>query len=171
MTETTVYHGTTKASATLIKNQKQFQNSDKDTEWLGKGAYFFAYKTNADWWTSHKRFEHQKTCVLESILEYEKEEILDLDDQETLDKVNLLMKNVVESYQEIGMKMNRWSDEKCQCFVCNFIQKLMPMIKIRCYTFPVQQGKCVPFRFGKNQKQYCVVDQSVIKEVDGEKWR
>ena len=99
------YHGTTKANAMGILSQNHFRNSTKDNEWLGTGVYFFAYAGHAKWWCSHARFANCETVILQAILEYRQEQLLDLDDPSTLAKVNLFVKTALEHADELGLSL------------------------------------------------------------------
>ncbi len=168
----TCYHGTSKNNAEKILKEQIFLESDRETDWLGRGIYFFEEKEDALWWNSHSRFIGQKMEILEVELEFPEDSWLDLDDrgtkrsvtsfvQERLRHKPLQLQNLIE--------MDRY---KRQCFFCNYLQNYIPEIRIRSYNFPAKFQSNNPFDFGfSTRKQFCVVEQSIIKVVNGQKWR
>ena len=64
----TGYHGTTRTNAEKILQEQRFINSTKANEWLGDGVYFFAYRSDAEWWVKANRYKNQKTEILKAEL-------------------------------------------------------------------------------------------------------
>lgn len=166
--EIVCYHGTTTENMIKIKSNHHFIESTKDTEWLGKGIYFFHEKKDAHWWTTHSRFKGQQTSVLTCTLQVEKYEILDLDDPKTLRNMQKRMYAVLKKSTDIGVKMAKMEEHERQCLFCNLIQKLMPEISLRCFSFstPFDSENPRDFGFSVKQKQYCVVKQNIIKSIN-----
>lgn len=169
----TCYHGTSKANADKIVKEHLFFQSDKENEWLGRGIYFFGEKEDAHWWNSHSRFDGQEMEILEVELVCDESDILDLDDRATFLEVNNLVGEMLRSTPANGVNLENKSKHQRQCFFCNYVQTLVPQIKIRTYTFstPFYKNNLTDFGFSKKQKQYCVVDHEVIKTVNGKNWR
>ena len=86
------YHGTLDIKANAIIEQNYFIPSSKDTEWLGKGVYFFAHKQHAIDWANREASKPRNigkaSCVLSVDLDYEPSDLLDLDDPEQLQMLN-----------------------------------------------------------------------------------
>lgn len=164
------YHGTTKANAMDILSQNHFRNSTKNNEWLGTGVYFFAYAGHAKWWCSHARFANCETVILQAILEYRQEQLLDLDDPSTLEKVNLFVKTALEHADELGLSLglvefSSFPKEKRWNFTCNLVRKLMPEIGMITKTFFPNHSTPEPTRFPCAQRQICVSDHGIIMSV------
>lgn len=163
------YHGTTRAQALRMVNERFFPNSDRKNEWLGKGIYFFAYKEHASWWISHSRYVGQETAIVVADLRYTKEQLLDLDDPAQLQILDDIVREAVEfsdrskdsTGAEIKTKQQNW------CFACNLIKQLCPEIGIIMYTFR-DSGKRSYYTYSRltgNQKQICVSEHSIITNV------
>jgi len=162
------YHGTTLENAILIKESQEFKFSNKDTEWLGAGAYFFAYKAHAEWWITHNRFADTETEILCATLEYDNDQLLDLDDPDQLAMLEMLTKAAVRevnTYFQDTTKAKIQTPEWIWCFTCNLIRKLSPEIGIIMYTFPDRKGLYPYSRFRGSQKQLCVSDHSIIRNI------
>lgn len=165
------YHGTTRINAEKIVKEQRFVESNRNTEWLGKGVYFFAYIAHAKWWTTHGRYSKQTTAVLDADLKYMDEQILDLDDPDVLDFVNEFVADLVKAAESAGILdvgkvdlRGRCNDYKRWNFVCNAVKETIPEIGIISYTFrpncPVGQSG-----YAQNQKQLCVSDHDIIREI------
>lgn len=164
------YHGTTSEDAKKIMLNREFINSNKDNEWLGIGAYFFHEKKDAQWWTTHKRFKGQDTSVLGCLLQVNENEILDLDDQETLRNMKKSVILFLAKSKGMGANMEDMKEHERQCFFCNTVQKLLPQISLRSFTFspPFRQSNLSDFGFSEKKKQYCVVKQRIITSISEE---
>lgn len=164
------YHGTTKVNARHIISQKHFYDSTRDHEWLGTGVYFFAYAGHAKWWCSHARFSNCETVVLQAILEYHQEQLLDLDDPSILEQVNSFMTFVLENANALKLPLgsvdfSSFSKEKRWNFTCNLLRKFSPEIGIITKTFFPIRSAPEPTHFPSAQRQICVSDHSIIVSV------
>lgn len=162
------YHGTSQDIAKNILSKQDFVDSNRDNEWLGKGVYFFAYPAHARWWVTHNRYRDVPTEVLRASLTFSDNQLLDLDDPDTLNEVNAIVEAFVRRANETpkiavdfsAMKpANKWN------FACNLVRGLKPQIGIISYTF------CSNSRRGyagypETQKQYCVSDHSIIGQIE-----
>lgn len=165
------YHGTTRNNAEKIVVEQRFCESNRDTEWLGKGVYFFAYIAHAKWWTTHSRYSKHITAVLDADLKYADEEMLDLDDPDVLDFVDEFVAEAVRIAENAGtISMGKvdlrgqHNDFKRWNFVCNTVKETIPEIGIISYTF---RPKCPigPSGYAQNQKQLCVSNHNIIGEI------
>lgn len=160
-----VYHGTSTEAAGRIRKERLFRESRKDIEWLGKGAYFFAFKKDAEDWTMKMKYRLKDGVVLTVQLEYEDQEMLDLDDSAQLialdQELQKLEKRIFNNCTTkfsggVGQK-RRW------CLACNLYRKLHPEIAITSYTFHQGVSDISGFQF--NQRQLCVSKQKSITEI------
>lgn len=168
----TGYHGTTMSSAEKIFSTKVFYDSEKKSEWLGKGTYFFAYKCDAVDWAKKEvqkpENSGQKGAVLSARLEFDDEQLLDLDDSSALEQMH-------ETLKSVGCIVGKHISADCSkltgpdlwkqwYFNCEIYKKTHPEIGIITYTFRFP-NKFDERWFGKNQKQICVSKHEIIKDI------
>lgn len=161
----TGYHGTTQSSSQTILAEQQFKESTRSNDWLGTGAYFFAYKEHAQQWTSHSRYNGIPTTILEADLEYTQEQLLDLDDPQRLADVEEVVKEAISlsTSSDNPTTAHLKSEQETWCFACNLFRSLVPEIGITIYTF---SRKVMPYsRLRINQRQICVSDPSIITGI------
>lgn len=163
------YHGTTRVNADKIISEQHFNESSRDSDWLGMGVYFFAYKWHADWWITHPRYSGEEMAVLVADLQYTNEQHLDLDDPATLMAVNRIVAKAIEKAKEAGENIGNVDfsgkkNDKRWCFACNLMRKINPQLGIITYTF---HPGCRPgvSGYSQNQKQICVSDHSIIRDI------
>lgn len=166
----TGYHGTIYSSAQNILKEQQFKPSTRKNDWLGTGAYFFAYRIHAEQWIQHKRYRSQKTAILAAEMVYTNNQMLDLDDPRMLDLMNKLVEKAVDKLNKSKtsgaiIDFNQKSPSERWCFSCNLYRKLNPDIGIIKYTFPESQKKCGASGFVANQCQICVSDNGIITKI------
>lgn len=164
------YHGTTDSSAKKIIEQQHFIPSTKDTEWLGEGVYFFAYKFHARVWANNEvakpKNAGKTAAVLSAHLTYEEDQLLDLDDPEQLQQVNELFRTVAEKTSVLKnapkFDLHGKALKKRWCLLCNTYRRINKRIAITAYTF--QRGK-VQNSFPNTQRQFCVNKSEIISEI------
>lgn len=158
------YHGTSVDAADNILKEQHFRESRGDKEWLGTGVYFFPYRGHAEQWLKTRHIA--EGTVLEVQLEYDNDQLLDLDDPDQRRIMNSTLKKLETLIRE---KLNvslpaegkdRW---KQWCLGCNLYRELCPRIGITAYTFPQDQTGISGFQ--DNQRQLCVSDHSIIKNI------
>lgn len=162
------YHGTTRKNAEKIEKEQHFEESSRNSDWLGQGVYFFAYKAHADWWTTHSRYAEIETRILSANLEYTEEEMLDLDDPESLKILDEIVKAAIAisnmSTNPTGAILD--TKQKKWCFACNLIRNLHSEIGIIVHTFRDSKERVYKnCEFYGNQRQICVSRPSIIKEI------
>ncbi len=163
--KTTGYHGTTQGISQTILSEQRFKESTRSNDWLGTGAYFFAYKQHAEQWTTHGRYNGMSTAVLEADLEYTQDQLLDLDDPQRLADVEEVVKEAISlsTSSNNPTTAHLKSEQEKWCFACNLFRSLYPKIGITIYTFP---QKVMPYsRLRINQRQICVSDPSIITGI------
>lgn len=153
------YHGTSLSAAKAIREEQHFNESSNDTEWLGCGVYFFAYKESAELWIKRQRKRLFPGTVITVQLEYDGKDMLDLDDPAQLANLNSELKKVQDRMEKILSapitdRYKRW------CLGCNWYTKLHPEVGIISYTFhrPVDGVS----GFQPNEKQLCVKHHEII---------
>ena len=159
------YHGTTKTKAETIIEQKMFIKSNKRTEWLGKGIYFFAKRKHACWWASNESkkarpFSASPALVIVTI-KYTENAYFDLDLSENMKKMREQIYCAVKKVAKFGTGHPEFKNaEEMRCFYCNLFQDLNPHIKVYAYTFPRAYRNDLGFDFIDYQRQYCVTDNN-----------
>lgn len=161
-----VYHTTYKTFGKNILKTKSFKCSDGESEWLGKGVYFWdnLYTAN-DFWPKARKINKKDIMVLKANLEVDKVYILNLDEEdqhknfeEFCDdlKGELIKRNV---YIPVGNRKKLW------CFYLNYYKRLYDVALIT-RTFTAGGHNKI---FDVNRKQYCVSEKfkdSIIKNVE-----
>lgn len=161
----TVYHGTTEKAAQDIVKTQEIWDSEKNNEWLGKGAYFFPYFEHALYWI--KRQELLPGCVVDAELEFAADSLLDLDDPAQMRQMNEELKEFYErTGQHISIHLPKEKKElwKIWCLGCNTYRKLHKEIGIISYTFPQKKYSLVSGYRG-NERQICVSNHKLIKKL------
>ena len=163
------YHGTTKEYADRIINENCFLDSCKDNEWLGHGVYFFQYISHAKWWVSRRRFSGKETAIVQALLSFYDDQLLDLDDPDARKKLFDIYKVATVKMEDSDHPVRidyKWSQEQRWCFACNFIRRIDPSIGIIIYTFLQPSHKeNVTLLYQDTQRQICVSDHSIISKI------
>ncbi len=156
----TAYHGTSAAAAASIRKEQHFRESEADNEWLGSGVYFFRYKGHARAWTKGKG------DVLTATLEYDDQELLDLDDPDQREALNRIMAGLNQRLlDQITIKPGeRNEDARFWCFSCNMYRVVHPEIGIISYTFP-RRNPPGASKFPSNARQICVSRHEIITSI------
>jgi hypothetical protein len=58
------YHGTTVSEADRLVDGQAFTPSNKSTEWLGQGVYFWEYAPKQAWWWAKEVRKHTEPAVV-----------------------------------------------------------------------------------------------------------
>lgn len=162
------YHGTIQIRANAILKEKKFHPSSKDTEWLGRGIYFFPYVWHAKKWAEQESRRTHKTnrfaVVLKASLLYGNSQMCDLDDPDMLSRVNEF---VAATIQKSGITVNFSTLEKRKkwCLACNIYRKYHPEIAITSYTFIVNVKRDTYIGLRETQRQLCVSDDTIIHDI------
>ena len=163
------YHGTTRVNAELIVAEQHIKASTRTNDWLGSGAYFFAYKDHAIWWISHKRYTCVQTRILSADLEYTDNQMLDLDDPGQLRALDDIVKAAIELSEEAGEATSAvlYTQKEKWCFACNLIRRVNPEIGIIMYTFRDSGDRRIykHSAFYGNQRQICVSNPSIVTNI------
>ncbi len=111
------HHGTSLDSAKAIINSN-YELSIGDDEWLGSGVYFFVEgisskteelaekwaKTQA-WDKKSRKYKYLKYCLMESNIEVEESEFLDLTTEEGVEVLSYLVDRYLEKIAQTGLKL------------------------------------------------------------------
>lgn len=129
------------------------------------GVYFFAYRQHALDWIKHRRYKNKKTAVLSAIFEYNDIEYLDLDDPSNIDKLNATVQTIIETSEDTEFDLSSLSIEEKRNIYCNMYRRAYPNTKVISYTFSRNHEPYTVAGYKKNQKQFCVIDPSLIKNI------
>lgn len=160
--EKTVYHGTSAAAAESIRREQRFHESRADNEWLGWGVYFFKYEDHARRWIQNRKLDPGDVLTVQ--LEYDDEELLDLDDPAQMSALNREMAKLnwlVKDKIRPGEENETW---KHWCLSCNMYRKMHKRIGVISFTFP-QRKRNTPSWFPTNERQICVSRHEIIKKI------
>ena len=169
------YHGTRKENATSICKKNFKINNDKSNKlFLGAGVYFF-YKIDdaLDWnikqfkndYNENPEWEKIKNnyAIIESKILVNKSDILDLDEKESLFKLEMLISKInkkLETIPEFWKAQNKTSAIINYLYSENVIAR-----KVIVKTFFEKIGTKKLFELQKYpRKMFCVKDISIIKE-------
>lgn len=167
MVELTGYHGTLDFKAKqILKNG--FIISDKDSEWLGFGVYFFTNFSDAESWADNElkklqnKDKNYNPAVLKAIVNCEPEAYYDLDIKENFDKMREEMLEVIKGL--CGRNSTKLTHEQIRCIACNWFAK-KHKVKVYNFTFPRKYYNEVGFPIVIDQQQFCVREPQLIKSL------
>jgi hypothetical protein len=158
------YHGTDKKYGDEILRTKTFLPSQSDTDWLGKGIYFYIEADDAAKWCIDRN--HKNPMVLCVCVKTMSDEFLDYDTKEGEDIVRSVMKVIVGSakYAKFGEEK---AAEKNQYAIAMMLWTEFPELKVLIGSFPTSPR---PFPVIKDvrplRREFCVRDNSYIHKID-----
>lgn len=159
------YHGTIKKRADNILAHG-FRLSNKNTEWLGTGVYFFEdFKWAKSWAfqeTERAGKPKEEAAVLSAVIRCSDELFFDLDKPENMLKIKNELQNLANIKNSLGYSNTK--REETRCLICNFWKKKYNT-QVMAYTFPRQQHNEMGFPFIVSQKQYCVTNKESIRNI------
>lgn len=147
----TGYHGTTHDKAERILNEKKFNISKGEKEWLGKGIYFYFHFSDAlDW--------RMVDSIIHSLIVVEDDEYLDL----TTVKGQKLHSEVINYLCSQGF-IPPESTQESQCAVMNQLWEYCPRIKVIAAEFAKEKTKIKTMVDSREKrKEFCVRDNNSI---------
>ena len=173
LVEKTGYHGTTEDHARSILKEKQFITSTKDTEWLGRGVYFFKHARHAEFWAKAECRKSknigQQPKVLKASLKCDESQVFDLDNPANLYSMNDFLK---QYFKRVGatrhVDFDKITNEQKWCLSCNLYRYFHTDIAITIYTFVSLTAKEGYSGFRTTQTQLCVSDhkKEIIKTIE-----
>ena len=168
MFKETVYHGTLKHKANRIQREG-FMQSEKETEWLGTGIYFFAQRKDAEVWANREvrkgKNQGSSPALLEAVISCEDDKFFDLDISANMEQ----LVSAVKPYLINGNNGHAVIDGpdaklKLRCLACNFYKKLHG-IQVLAYSFPRMKNNDMGFPVCVSQRQYAVNTNKNIIEL------
>lgn len=169
------YHGTIEKHADAIVEEQSFFHSAKDIEWLGSGVYFFAHEYHAKKWAkqeSRKRWNRDcSAIVLAADLKYDKAELLDLDDPQSLLDINMLLEELTarvpscKANWEKCINAPKKAKERQWCFACNLYRDINSRIAVTSFTFDYWNKDLQNSVYDYRQKQICVSKDQNITNI------
>lgn len=104
---------------------------------------------------------------MKSRLEYRDENFLNLDLFQNARDVNQTFKSFLETLQAEGRVAPAFrNDAEVRCFAIELYKSKHPEVKVIAYTFDAPGRISETDVFRPRQLQYCVVDDSVIKNIE-----
>lgn len=171
MDNNTLYHATDMESGNDIVKKQCFDiKEDKyNEELLGEGAYYYNNRQDALEWNSrtiHRKNKNlfpefkeikDKYCVIESKINIEKEDILDLDNRDNIIKFKIAVKTIKKALRDI----ENYNDKNQLGTIINFLYfkgKVTKKMVIKTITYPIPEGYGIKIM----KKVYCIKDKEVI---------
>lgn len=178
------YHGTDIYSKQQIMKSQYFEKSSKDNEWAGTGVYFFidsdpetASNNAYSWAKNFKKIPIYNIRIVPVDIEYNKEEILDLCNDDGIALFNdfrrMYFKRAVDVARSKGKIL---SDDKYKnstkfdCLVINTICEKSKFKLVKKYVYiskleDVYDGENIPYSYVPNCTIASVRDQKIIKKI------
>lgn len=159
----TGYHSTTKAAAKEILSNNEFVLSTSDTEWLGKGIYFYKeYKDALEW----NRDEHksQADAILHGIISLKNDEYIDFDTENGKKQIRKIKEDLIKDFKDT---VNSMGAQELQCLIANLTWAEYPKVKVLSASFHPDRSLLKsliderPFR-----KEFCVRDNKYITGIN-----
>lgn len=162
MVELTGYHGTIKEKANKIIEENSYILSNKNSEWLGTGVYFFKDFFWANRWARNasKRW-HGEPAVLQSCINCGDCGYFDLDSVDNRQKMQAFLEKFANAKSNKGAPKFK-NEAELRCFCCNLYAELNEILVYSC-NFP--SNGYDDMGFPKTQVQYCVRDNCVIRDT------
>lgn len=136
--ETVGFHGTDFSNVASIK-ENGFLESASETEWLGRGVYFFVEgigcpKTNATQWAKNQSYDKQTRCnsyekygVIKVSIKYQR--FLDTTIAEGLNAFNMLREKIIAKHQNHFVpNRTKFSDDN---FMWNMVALIMDLDAVK----------------------------------------
>lgn len=158
------YHGTGEANSNEILSNRVFEFKYRSNHWLGQGVYFFINDfEKAKWWAeSNRPDEHTSPVVLKCKVKLQKYELLDLNTETDLKKLDDFTYTFFKSLKKenITLKLNDIHEKNCKIIDMflhiNSEYKAIHRTFISTNTRPNRAG------FQMISDQLCITDQSII---------
>lgn len=157
----TGYHGTTTAAASSIMQQKRFDISKGDRQWLGNGIYFYPDFSDALNWGGTTGTTASDS-ILHVLVKVREEEMLDMDTQEGKRFGRELLDRICKD-EDFEIDKNA---EVNQCALINLIWDRCRSIKVLCASFSPEKTKVKTLLdFRTKRKEFCVRDNDSIAYI------
>lgn len=161
----TLYHGTSASSAdNIMKHNFQIKKSRSD-HWLGNGIYFYDDYENAYLWAK-KKFKLKNTSIIIAYTDIDN--VFDLDRKSNYNTFMRYTDEIMLDMELNGVNTGDMNNLEVRCLIFDCFKKIAE-IKAIAYTFNLDlqfgKGKNKFLRLGKNEKQICVYDISILKNI------
>ena len=155
------FHGTTRESGEEIVRTQTFKPSEKITDWLGTGIYFYFEKIHADDWCTKR--DYKDSMVLSACVCAEENEILDL----RTDDGKATFLEIQDMLGQYGKLEQTWqAAERNQCMVANAIWKACEYLKILAGDFAPKKTEFPTLTDARPRRpEFCVRSNDYIREI------
>lgn len=150
----TGYHGTSQYSASKIIDEKRFDLSSADTDWLGPGIYFYPDVSDAYNWRDSEAIIH---CIVK------------VDDRNYLDLDSVEGKKLYKEMEDhicttLGVTTAQKNAEKNQCALMKMIWDANPNLDVIAASFATTRTRYrTLLDFRPRRKEFCVRNNTCIK--------
>lgn len=153
----TGYHGTSLENAHKIIEERQFNISDSEKEWLGSGIYFYFSFADAYNW-------RDSDAIIHSVIKINDDEYLDIDSDEGTIIYNGII-NIITSMQSKTVYENA-NPQRNQCAVMKMIWNQQPKIKVMSAGFATEPTKIKTLIDKRpRRKEFCIRNNDCIKHL------
>lgn len=168
--ELTGFHGTSKSAAQSILAEG-FKPSEKISEWLGNGIYFFQNLGAANYWA--KKECQNDPVILQADIRIFDHEWLDMNSPADEEKYQKFVEQQLNDIKRLGKPLPVFTNAKGQydaarerCFWCN-LYVIYHGTKMISYKFRDISSPEVTYGFRKyySNIQMCVFDSSIIVDI------
>jgi hypothetical protein len=97
------YHGTTMEVANSLVNGGEFFPSDRKSDWLGKGRYFWEYAPRQAWWWTRDLRKHPRPAVVGAMIRLGN--CLDLLDPENVRLLRNVHDDMIPKWRSTGREV------------------------------------------------------------------
>lgn len=157
------YHGTGHVNYQNIQDSGGFTYKPRKNHWLGSGVYFFVDDFDkASWWAKNNRPDKKsRPVVLRTTLSFEDKELLNLDLEKDLNKLDSFAKQLLESLEEHKARLQGLDEHEWHCKLLDMFTRHHEVYGAIVRTVPTTQRKG-PSRFQAQTKQLCVKNTAKI---------
>ncbi|MDR1821142.1 MAG: hypothetical protein LBQ91_01760, partial [Oscillospiraceae bacterium] len=101
MIRKTGFHGTSRAAAEAIIGSRRFKASEKSTEWLGRGIYFYLKHGDANTWGGSAGGADK--VVISALISYTSKEYIDFDSAKGKKLLDTALFSIMEEANSRGI--------------------------------------------------------------------
>lgn len=142
------FHGTNAASAERLAAGDEFEQSDQDDEWFGKGIYFWEHAFKQAWWWAEKHKKHSEPAVIGAVIRLGN--CFDLVDPVNVEVFREFYKQMIADMRANGElpPVNVRSRRYLDCAVFNYMYRIseeaeQPLDTARAIFVPTSKAKRV----------------------------
>jgi hypothetical protein len=142
------FHGTDMASAERLVAGEDFEPSDEDDEWFGKGIYFWEHAFKQAWWWARRHKRHKHPSVIGAVIRLGN--CFDLIDPGNVDVLRDFYEAMVGEMDAAGIEkpLNVHTQRRLDCALFNYVygwceQAQQPLDTARAVYIPTSPVKRV----------------------------